>query len=402
MKNVLYISLTGITEPLGQSQVLEYLIDLSEDNNIYLLSYERKKDLDELNKVKSTINENNIKWRYLEYSNKYGVFSTIMQLVVGFSYTLKVMKSSNIDIIHTRSFIPAVLGLLLKKLFSKKLIYDIRGFSIDEKIDQGRLSKKSFLYKILKSLDAYIYKNSDFVVTLTHKAKKILIEEFKLSENIIEVIPTCANEKLFTVLSDNQKKSFRIENNYELDDKIIIHTGNVQGWYDFEKEVQLVKKLIEMDDKIRFLVLNKNQHEYIFEVFTKYSIDKKYLKVLSASFEDVHKYLNISNCSLFFITPSYSKLASAPTKFAENVACLLPSITNSNVGDMNYYIEEFDVGFLFDLNDFNNIESKLLDILEKINNKDKDSNVYNQLFYNNFKKELAIEKYRKIYKELLI
>ena len=59
-KNILYISMTGMTEPLGRSQVLEYLIDLSKENKIYLISFEREHDLDSVDEIKDLIEEHNI------------------------------------------------------------------------------------------------------------------------------------------------------------------------------------------------------------------------------------------------------------------------------------------------------------------------------------------------------
>jgi len=44
MKNVLYISYDGMTDPLGQSQVLPYLVNLSASGyNFTILSCEKKK-----------------------------------------------------------------------------------------------------------------------------------------------------------------------------------------------------------------------------------------------------------------------------------------------------------------------------------------------------------------------
>ena len=67
-RGVLYLSLTGMTEPLGRSQVLEYLIELSKENRIFLISFERKEDLSNVNQIKSLVDAHNIEWVYLIYS----------------------------------------------------------------------------------------------------------------------------------------------------------------------------------------------------------------------------------------------------------------------------------------------------------------------------------------------
>ena len=45
MKRVLYITYDGILEPLGESQVLNYLESLSGNHQIHLLSFEKKEDI---------------------------------------------------------------------------------------------------------------------------------------------------------------------------------------------------------------------------------------------------------------------------------------------------------------------------------------------------------------------
>ena len=45
-KNILYISYDGILEPIGQSQILPYIIRLSEKYNINIITFEKSKDLD--------------------------------------------------------------------------------------------------------------------------------------------------------------------------------------------------------------------------------------------------------------------------------------------------------------------------------------------------------------------
>ena len=52
-KNVLYISYDGMTDPLGQSQVLPYLIGLSKSGYSFdLISFEKK---ERFNTIKNTI-----------------------------------------------------------------------------------------------------------------------------------------------------------------------------------------------------------------------------------------------------------------------------------------------------------------------------------------------------------
>lgn len=400
MAKVLYLSLTGMTEPLGRSQVLEYLIELSKKNTICLLSYERETDLSNLEEIERLTKRHGIIWHWLPYTNRHGVFSTLKQLVSGMRIGSKMMQEHNIDIIHARSFIPAVLGVLLKKRYNAKLLFDIRGFAVDEMVDRNRISKRSLLYKTLRRIEDRIYRNADHVVTLTHKAKAMLGGIFKNGERIT-VIPTCANKELFKPLQEREKKAFRQSLGFQDSDKIIIHTGTVGTWYDFDSEVKLVKAVMERDGTVRFLILNKNEQPFIHRTLEKYGLPMERVTVDSCAFEAMNRYLNIADISIFFIKPSYSKQASAPTKFAENVACRLPSVTNRGVGDMEYYLTRYPVGRLVDLEYLDETVGEAAEaVLQAMREERKDTAGFDRLFEAHFDKDIAVKKYQEIYSSL--
>lgn len=401
MKKILYLSLSGMTEALGRSQVFEYLIDLSKINKVYLISFERESDLDNLDEIKELAYQNNIVWKYFNYSNKYGVFSTVLQIFTAVYYASKIIRQNSIDIVHSRSMIPATMAVILKKIHNIKHLFDIRGFVFDEKADSGRLDKNSFLYKSLIKFEYILYKNSDHIVTLTDRSKDIISDKYLIEKEKITVIPTCANKEIFKLLSKEEKEKFKLELGYGKNEIILIHTGAVTNSYDFTLEVKVFKELNKKNSNIKFLVVNKGQHEYVESIFEKFNIEKSEYKIVSSNFNDMHKYLNIANASIFFIPPTYSKLASTPTKFAENLLCYLPSITNSGVGDMDFYINTYNVGKTFEYNmlDKNidrNIDIILTSLSIQINSKN-----FDQLYNKYFDKDRAVETYDKIYKNML-
>ena len=78
--NILYISILGMSEPLGKSQVLEYLRDLSNKHNMSLYSFEKDLTHDTISELSQEIKKENIDWYYQGYSNRFGLFSTLAKL----------------------------------------------------------------------------------------------------------------------------------------------------------------------------------------------------------------------------------------------------------------------------------------------------------------------------------
>ncbi len=70
-KKVLYISYTGMTDPLGQAQVLPYLFQLAKKGyDITILSCEKKDRIEkEGADIRNTITEAGIKWHPILFHN---------------------------------------------------------------------------------------------------------------------------------------------------------------------------------------------------------------------------------------------------------------------------------------------------------------------------------------------
>jgi hypothetical protein len=68
-KNSLYITFDGLTDPLGQSQILPYLLGVSANGyDISILSCEKIKKLNnEKDKVLELIKNSTITWQYIIY-----------------------------------------------------------------------------------------------------------------------------------------------------------------------------------------------------------------------------------------------------------------------------------------------------------------------------------------------
>ena len=138
-KNILYISYDGMTDPLGQSQVLPYISGLSKHGyNFTLISCEKPERF-ENNKavIEKICSENGIDWRPLTYHKSPPILSTIWDVnqIQKLAYRLEEEKS--FSLVHSRGYISALIGLGLKRRYGVKFLFDMRGLWADEKVDAG-------------------------------------------------------------------------------------------------------------------------------------------------------------------------------------------------------------------------------------------------------------------------
>ena len=165
---VLYLSYDGLTDPLGQSQVLSYLTKLGDKGcNITVLTFD-KPDVYQAKKaeVQQVVDQHQIKWVSLPYTKSPPIFSTLKDIREGWKAIKNLYRSGHYDIVHCRGYITPILGLRCKKQFGSKLIFDMRGWWPDEKKESGLWASPIFIpvYNYFKRLEKRFFVESDYVI----------------------------------------------------------------------------------------------------------------------------------------------------------------------------------------------------------------------------------------------
>jgi glycosyltransferase involved in cell wall biosynthesis len=87
-------------------------------------------------------------------------------------------------------------------------------------------------------------------------------------------------------------------------------------------------------------------HELINELMRERHIGPERFSVIAARPSAVPAYLSAADAGVAFIKTCFSKLASSPTKYGEYLACGLPLIINSGVGDSDLLVTDHHAGAL--------------------------------------------------------
>ncbi|NPA34059.1 MAG: glycosyltransferase family 4 protein, partial [Chlorobi bacterium] len=190
-RDILYLTYDGITEPLGESQILAYLLGLSKKYNwkFDILSFE-KKHVPEKKKaeVKNLLNTHDIGWTYKGFTDRPPLISTLFDMYRMYFTAKNLISHRKYKIIHARSLLPAYVGLKLKRRHKNiKLIFDMRGFWQDQRIESRVWNSQNQIYKLLykrtKAIEKDLLIHSDHIVVLTEAAKKV-IEQWKKAKHI--------------------------------------------------------------------------------------------------------------------------------------------------------------------------------------------------------------------------
>ncbi|WP_317899515.1 glycosyltransferase [Aurantibacillus circumpalustris] len=400
-KNTLYITFDGLSDPLGQSQILPYVCGLAQSGfHVNVLSCEKKERLrKEKTTILSAIDKLPISWNYILYDAEGGMLSRFFYILRIWNLARKTHRKKNIELVHCRSYLASLIGLAFKRRFKIPFVFDMRGFWADERLDGGIWKEgkpiEAFFYSYFKKKEKQFLSESDAVISLTHAGLKELNAQFP-KNNLDErttIIPCCTNTDKFSRKAVKPVDSLV---DVSSNDHVLIYTGSIGTWYYTKEMIDCILIWKQLIPNLKLLILTKDAEE-LDKILTNYTLEQRKIIIsASASYKDVPAYLSIAKAAIFFIKPAYSKIASSPTKMAECWAMGLPIITNSGIGDNDLYFNTNKGGVLvegFSTPDYRSACQSYLSLSA-------DPDHYRSIALNHFDTSMAIAKYVAIYKKL--
>lgn len=352
-KKVLFVSYDGMTDPLGQSQVIPYLRELVKAGyDLTLLSVEKKDRLAKSGKLIAEILKTaGIRWETLLFTSKPPVLSKIYDQWQLNKKVAALYKIHQFDMLHCRSYVAAAAGLKLLRRSAVPYLFDMRGFWVDERVDSGLWNLKKphykYFYKVYKKKEKIYFANAAHVISLTQRGKEELVKNYAVTAKKISVIPCCADLDHFDYkkIKNSEKDIVRESLGISKEAKIISYLGSLGGWYMTEEMLDFFAVFLQKIPGSIFLFITHDDKQKIINAAIEKGIDPAAIKVQPASRNEVPLYLSISNWSIFFIKDLYSKIASSPTKQGEIMAMGIPIICN-DIGDTGYIVKQTKAGIV--------------------------------------------------------
>ena len=401
---ILYITYDGLTDPLGQSQILPYLKGLSSAGYQFtILSFEKKDRFEREKKIIEVItNEAGIEWVPLWFTSSPPLLSKFYDAVRMRAKAFQLQRTHHFDMVHCRSYVAADTGLQLKKAFGIKFFFDMRGFWADEKKDGSWNMNNPFykrIYSYYKKKEAAYLQNADYIISLTEAGKTEMMKWPSFNKEIpLQVIPCCTDMDHFTLTDQQSRQRARKILGIEEDYFVLSYLGSIGTWYMLEEMLLFFKQLKKKYGKAKFLILTHSHADQIFSKADSLDVDKADLILKEATRIEVPQLLKASDLNISFIRPVYSKISSSPTKLGEVLSMGIPVIVNAGVGDVQSITEYTGGGYV--LKDFSeNAFAKAIDTMSQWMHTDpKEIRAKAEHFYS---LQRGIELYRKCYAELL-
>lgn len=350
-RHILYLSYDGLTDPLGSSQVLPYVLGLEKLGYRYtVVSFEKPDRFAEGEAaIHQTLQGRNIRWIPLPYHKTPPILSTLRDVKALNKTVLYLLKTDPFELAHCRSYITSLTGQMLKKKYGIPFVFDMRAFYPDERADAGLWKKNHLLfgpvYRFFKKKEREFLQTADHTVVLTEAGAK-LMRAGKLTGTAftgkLSVIPCCADMQHFDYahVTPAQTQALRRELGIGPNTFVLGYSGSVGTWYMMAEMLDFFKALLTQKSDALFLVLTRDNAEEILQQARQKGIPQQNLHIRPVTRSEMPAWLSVFNASVFFILPTFSKQASSPTKQGELMGMGILVVCNAHVGDTESIVTE--------------------------------------------------------------
>lgn len=363
---IAYLSYDGAVDPLGRSQVIPYLKGIAERGcKVDLITFEKKVSMDDITGfsiMKKTLQASGINWHPLLYHKKLSILATIYDLLRGIRKLRSILKSQPIDIVHARSYIAAMMALAVQPFNNFKFVFDMRGFWPDEKVDGRIMSKNSLLYRIVKSIEKKLFLKADAIVSLTNKGLDAIhnMSYMKGVDKHETVIPTCVDTSVFTPAPRERRRR-----ELDIEDRFVAgYLGSLGTHYLFNEMIDLFLVIKRHITDSVFYIITHSDMRWVESKIKERGLNQEDYLVDKSVREDIPDNLSVFDVSIFFYAISFGRKGTCPTKMAESLACGVPFIANSGIGDVDDIINKYNVGVIVSETNNKEYEKAFMKILQ--------------------------------------
>ncbi|NIJ41640.1 glycosyltransferase involved in cell wall biosynthesis [Parvibaculum indicum] len=408
----LYLSRTGMLEPLGQSQVLAYLRGLSSDHAVTLISFERDADLANrahLAQIEAICSAHGIRWVRLRYRSRPRLLASAWNLGALFWHSWREARRRKVRLIHARSYIPAAAAWAVSRLTGIPYVFDMRSLWPEELITSHRLRRGSWLHGVIFRAERRLLADAGIVVSLTRAGARYLcdVHPGALTDERLRVIPTCADLDRFRPAPDTREGGPLIG----------CHGSLTSGWFRVDLLATMFDLIAERLPSARFEIITREDPAEVLRALDT-SRDRAAssgagdvtpgrapnwrsgLSISAAKASNIHERLQRQDLSmLFYASGAASELGRSPTRMGEVLGCGVPVVTNDGIGDVTEIVRGGGVGIVIDSED----PPALVQAADEAVALLQDPKVVRrcrQVAEENYSLEAGIDGYREIYRRL--
>lgn len=394
-----FVSNNGLRDHIGQAQVLPYLSGLaSRGHKISVLSVEQS-----VGHVPEGIDTGALDRHEMQRRTGYGRLADKLLTAPRLARQLDALaEKRRPDILHCRSYMPLSGALKAARRYGVKLIFDMRGFWIGQRIEGGMWDPKGLTGRLLirhfRALEDRAYAEAAAIVVLTHDAKMVVEAQPAYRGAPISVIPCSVDQERFRV-DLALRAATRAELGLSEDTPVIVYLGSASPLYRMDLLYRFLDAVRARAPEVRLMLVGNHDPQEHARAAAKHGVrlDPGSLICRRVAHHQVPAMLNAADLGISFIIGTPSSLGVSATKVGEYLACGLPVASSSGIGDIQRIITEGENGMILDVEsdaDFDRCAARFLSgfSLDRLGIKAKSGNYFSM--------DTAVSTYDMLYRDL--
>jgi len=341
---VLYLVYWGAAEPLGQSLVLPSVTRLAAaGTTLTLITFEKPADLarqPEVERISAILARHAVRWIPLRYHKWPKGAAKLLDVLQAVGAALRLAVRLRPDIVHARTFVGGVMGVIVAPLVGAKLVYHAEGFYPDEQVDGGFWAEGSLVHRAARLVERLLYARADGIVVLSERAKGVVerLPSVQRQTTPVIVVPSCVDRKLFSFterLPWNAGRGLRL-----------VYVGSTGGRYLFQRVAEFAAVAHRRLGRVSLRVLTSTEQQAVEATLDDSGLPRDSWSIESVPHSTMPQELARQDVGLFLFTRGISEHGCSPTKVGEYWAMGLPVVITPNVSDTEDIVRRERVGVL--------------------------------------------------------
>jgi glycosyltransferase involved in cell wall biosynthesis len=251
------------------------------------------------------------------------------------------------DLIHAHMHEGALIGLIIGKLLRIPVVFDFQGSLTSEMLDHKFLRRDSPFYRFLYWLETRLDRLPAAVLTSSHNARSLLIEEFGCHPDRIHTVPDCVDTEAFYPRAEDEQATLaalRMQLGVPPGRKTVVYLGLLADYQGTDALLQAAKHLNQEREDVHFLIMGFPAVEHYQQMAQQLGIDSHTTFTGKVPYAEARDFLALGDVAVapkLSATEGYGKILNYMAMGLPTVAFDTP-VSREYLGDLGLYAKRGD------------------------------------------------------------
>ncbi len=250
------------------------------------------------------------------------------------------LLSRRCRILHARSYVPGLIGVFYSLLFGVRLVFDPRGVLPEELRLARGWGERDMRYRTWKFIEKIILKRAHTVFALSKPFKRHL--ESLVPGKKIAITPCCIDPDRY-YFDPEIRTSVRARIGFR-DRFVLVYSVGCFVPYQVLEQALVVFHIMRGEKPDAEMLILSPDADKMKDYAAQYGLNLEGVTITRAPFSRVAEYLMACDAGLLVRHTSLVSEVASPVKFPEYLACGLPVLAFTGIGDTCEVIERYGVG----------------------------------------------------------